>query len=179
MPLRSLVIRLRPSVVVVGCLISTSACGRPFDVQTPRGFVELEHQSPSYDYRATTADGVVVAVRAIDAADREDLSFWSSAVTLQMRDASGYALLRTKDVRSADGTPGRELLFGHDENGAPYLYRVALFTAQDRVFVLEAGGARDAVERTAPHIDRQIATFRARCGFFLAPVLASRTCNRW
>jgi hypothetical protein len=165
--------------VLLACLLATSACGRPFDVHTPRGFVELEHQTPSYDYRATTADGVVLAVRAVDAVDREDLSFWSNAVTLQMRDASGYALLGSKDVRSADGTPGRELFFGHDEKGTPYLYRVALFTAQERVFVLEAGGSRDAVERSAPHIDSQIATFRARCGFFLAPVLASRTCNRW
>jgi hypothetical protein len=172
-------LRRLPSWALAVCILATSACGRPFDVHTPRGFVELEHQAPAYDYRATTADGVVVAVRAIDAADRDDLSFWSNAVTVQMRDASGYALLRSKDVRSADGTPGRELVFGHDENGTPYLYRVALFTAQDRVFLLEAGGTRDAVERTAQHIDWQIATFHARCGFFLAPLLASRTCNRW
>jgi hypothetical protein len=159
--------------------LSAAACGRPFDVRTPKGFVELENQGPEYAYRATTADGVVVAVRAIDAPDREDLGFWEQAVTLELRDTSGYALLAKKDIRSEDGTPGRELQFGHDRNGKPYSYRVALFTAQSRVFLLEAGGAKESLARFAPQLDWQIATFRAQCGFFVAPVLASRTCNRW
>ena len=164
--------------VTAFCLLP-SACGRPFDVRTPKGFVELENQAPGYDYRATTADGVVVGVRAVEASGRSDLGFWTEAVTLQLRNEMGYALLATKDVRSEDGTSGRELRFGHDEPGGPYAYRVTVFSAQERVFVLEAGGARDAVERLAPKLDWQVSTFRARCGFFLAPVLASRTCNRW
>jgi hypothetical protein len=169
------------ALAALAAVLSTlaSGCGRPFEVETPAGFVELDNQEPAYDYRATTADGVVVAVRAIDAKGRRDLAFWEEAVTLEMRDVSGYALLERKDVRSLDGTPGRELRFGHDQNGKAYLYRVALFTAQDRLFVLEAGGARAAVERRRAELDGSIASFRARCGFFLAPVLASRTCNRW
>lgn len=154
-------------------------CGRPFDVKTPHGFVELDDQGPDYQYRATTADGVVVAVRAIDASGRQDLGFWEQAVALQLRDASGYALLGAKDVRSEDGSPGRELEFGRDQNGKPYAYRVALFTAQDRVFLLEAGGAKDSVARFKPALDWQVSSFHAQCGFFLAPVFASRTCNRW
>ncbi len=168
----------RAAALSASCLLS-SACGRPFDVRTPQGFVELENQPPAYDYRATTADGVVVGVRAIDASGRNDLGFWTKAITLQVRDENGYALLGTKDVRSLDGTAGRELRFGHDEDAGPYAYRITLFSAQDRVFVLEAGGAREAVERLSPKLDWQVSTFRARCGFVLAPVLASRTCNRW
>jgi hypothetical protein len=160
-------------------LFAVTACGRPFDVKTPKGFVELEKQDPAYDYRATTADGVVVAARAIDAAGRNDLGFWTEAVTLQVRDELGYALLASKDVKSGDGSSGRELDFGHDQDGAPYAYRVTLFAAQDRVFVLEAGGTRDALARMGPELDLRVSTFRARCGFFLAPVFASRTCNRW
>jgi hypothetical protein len=169
-----------PRFLLLCAVAATAAgCGRPFDVRTPKGFVELENQGPAYAYRATTADGVVVAVRAIDAPDREDLGFWEQAVTLEMRDASGYALLGRKDIRSEDGTPGRELEFGHDQNGKPYSYLVALFTAQSRVFLLEAGGAKESLARVAPQLDWQVATFRAECGFFVAPVLASRTCNRW
>lgn len=167
------------ATVLAALALSATACGRPFDVRTPSGFVELQNQPPAYDYRATTADGVVVAVRAVEAEDRNDLAFWTEAVTLQVRDEMGYALLAARDVRSKDGTPGRELRFGHDENGGPYAYRVALFAAQDRVFVLEAGGAREAVEKLGPQLDAYVADFRARCGFLLAPVFASRTCNRW
>lgn len=169
----------RRFALVVSALALCAACGRPFDVRTPPGFVELEDQGSDYAYRATTADGVVVGVRTIDASGGGDLGFWEQAVTLEVRDASGYALLAKKDVRSEDGTPGREIDFGRDQNGKPYSYRVALFTAQGRLYLFEAGGARDAVSRLEPQIDYQLATFRARCGFFLAPVLASRTCNRW
>lgn len=160
-------------------LLLLGACGRPFDVHTPREFVELDGQGPTYDYRATTPDGVVSSVRAIDSHGRGTVAFWEQAVTLQMRDVSGYALLGAKDVRSEDGTAGRQLQFGHDENGRPYLYRVTVFVAQDRVFLIEAGGARDAMRRYEPKLDWQVATFRARCGFVGAPVIASRTCNRW
>ena len=66
-----------------------------------------------------------------------------------------------------------------DQNGKPYSYRVALFTAQDRVFLLEAGGTKDSVARFTPALDWQVQSFHAQCGFFLAPVFASRTCNRW
>lgn len=169
----------RISLVALSVLVSSLACSRPFDVRTPREFVELDSQEPQYDYRATTPDGVVVAVRAIDSNGRGTVGFWEQAVTLQMRDVSGYAFLSSKDVRSEDGTPGKELQFGHDEDGRPYLYQVALFVAQDRVFLLEAGGLRDSVRRYQAKLEWQVSTFHARCGFFVAPVLASRTCNRW
>jgi hypothetical protein len=164
---------------VGAALFTTVACGRPFDVETPHGFVELQNGDPDYAYRATTADGVVVAVRAIDTTGREEPGFWEQALTLKLRDASGYALLESRDVRSLDGTKGRELVFGRDQSGKPYAYRVALFTAQDRLFLLEAGGAKAAVQRLSPELDWQIETFRVQCGFLLAPVVASRTCNRW
>ena len=43
-----------------------------------------------------------------------------------MRDVSGYALLDTKDATALDGTKGKALTFGHDEDGKPYLYLLTL-----------------------------------------------------
>jgi hypothetical protein len=166
-------------IIVLGLAGLTVGCGRPFDVRTPSGFVELGEQPPAYDYRATTAEGVVVAVRALDVEDRGTLAFWEEAVTLRLRGESGYALLAKSDVRSEDGTPGRRLRFGNDRDGKPYTYLVTLFRAQDRLFVLEAGGRREHIARYEPALEWQAKTFHARCGFFLAPVFASRTCNRW
>lgn len=159
--------------------LSAAACGRPFDVKTPNGFVELPDQDPAYDYRATTPDGVVASVRALDVDGAGTLDFWTRAITLRMRGASGYALLDTADVRSADGTPGKRLRFGHDQNGKPYRYDVTIFWTPSRLFLLEAGGARDAMAALEPTLEEQAKTFRARCGSLVAPVLASRTCNRW
>lgn len=160
-------------------LLGAAACGRPFDVKTPPGLVELDNQQPQYDYRAIAPEGVVVAVRAIDTDGRGDLEFWTRATTLRMRQLDGYALLGEADVKSRDGTPGRELRFGHDENGKPYLYTVRLFVAQGRLFIVEAGGPRDRVLRYRPSIDWMEASVKVRCGGLLAPVLSSHTCNRW
>src|SRR5262249_58824165 len=117
--------RLRCTLAAALAALALSGCGRPFDVETPHGFVELDAQGPAYDYRATTPDGVVVGVRAIDAKGRGDVAFWEQAVTLQVRDVSGYALLGTKEVRSADGSGGRRLKFGPHAHGEPVLYTPA------------------------------------------------------
>jgi hypothetical protein len=159
--------------------VCSAACGRPFDVKTPTGFVELDDQSPAYDYRATTPDGVVTAVRALDVNGAGTLDFWTRAVTLRMRSVSGYALIDSSDVSSADGTPGRRLRFGHDQDGKPYRYDVTVFFTSSRLFLLEAGGSREQMAALEPTFAWQAKTFRARCGSFVAPVLASRTCNRW
>ena len=173
--------RARSSLVTFLCVLVLFAvgCGRPFDVKTAPGFVPLENQS-TYDYRATTPEGVVVAVRVVDDENRGDLGFWTQAVTLQLRDVSGYALLDVSDVASRDGTRGKLLKFGHDEgDNKPFAYWVSIFPAQKRLFVVEAGGAKDAFDRAQPSIEWMLKSVRVRCDTVVSPVLASRTCNRW
>lgn len=160
------------------CALALAACGRPFDVKTAPGFVPLENQA-AYDYRSTTPEGVVFAVRVVEDEQRGDLGFWTHAMTLQLREVSGYALLETVDVKSADGTPGRLLRFGHDEDKKPFVYWVAIFPAQGRLFVVETGGAKETFERARGSVDAMLASVRVRCSGFLAPVFSSRTCNRW
>lgn len=160
-------------------LLGAAGCGRPFDVKTAPGFIELEEES-SYDYRATSPEGVVLGVRVLDnPSEQGDLNFWARAVTLRLRDVSGYALLETRDVASKDGTKGKQLRFGHDDEGKPYAYWVTLYVAQGRLFVFEAGGAKRDMDRFADGVDWMHRTAKVRCDTFVSPVLASRTCNRW
>ncbi|MBV9946358.1 MAG: serine/threonine protein kinase [Myxococcales bacterium] len=171
---------MRGKLLLLPALLLLSAgCARPFDVRTAPGFVELDAQDPPYAYRALAPEGVVVAVRVIDVGDRGDLEFWTRAVTLRMRQLDGYALLGTAPVKSLDGTAGRELRFGRDENRKPYAYTVRLYVAQDRLFLLESGGPKEVVDRYGPSIDWMQRSLRVRCDSPLAPVLASRTCHRW
>lgn len=171
---------MRPSLTLLLAFLflGLAACGRPFDVKTAPGFVPLENQT-TYDYRATTPEGVVVAVRVVDDEKRGDLAFWTQAVILQLRDVSGYALLDVSDVRSRDGTAGKLLKLGHDEGDKPFAYWVAIFPAQERLFIVEAGGAKDAFERARPSVEWMLKSVRVRCDTIVSPVLASRTCNRW
>ena len=163
---------------LLALLALVAGCGRPFDVKTAPGFVPLENQV-AYEYRATSPEGVVVAVRVVDDERRGDLAFWTQAVTLQLRDVSGYALLDAVDVRSLDGTPGKLLKFGHDEGDKPFAYWVTVFPAQGRLFLVEAGGAKEPFERARPNVEWMLASVRVRCDTIVSPVLASRTCNRW
>jgi hypothetical protein len=159
--------------------LSLTACGRPFDVQTPPGFVELKDQEPQYAYRALAPEGVVVGVRVVDLDGQGDLAFWERAAELRMRQLNGYALLAKRDVKSRDGTPGRELDFGHDEHGKPYIYTVRILIAQGRLFLVETGGAKEMVDRYQKSLDWAQASIKVECGGFLYPVLSSHTCNRW
>lgn len=168
----------RPSLwLLVVMVVSLVGCGRPFDVKTAPGFVELANQS-TYAYRATTPEGVVVAVRVVDDEERGDLAFWTQVVTNQLRDVNGYALLSSEDVRSLDGTPGRRLELGRDEDNKPYTYWVTIFLAQDRLFMVEAGGAKELFDRARPSVDWMTKSVRVRCTRWV-PFVTSRTCNRW
>ena len=118
------------------------ACGPGFKTETPTGFVALKDQEPRYDYRATTPDGLVMAVRVIDNDPSGDDAFWTGAIELRLRALGGYALLEKRAVTCKTGQSGTQLRFGHDEGTNPHLYVVTLFVTSKRLFVLEAGGAR-------------------------------------
>jgi len=135
------------SALLAGLALATAACGRPFDIKTAPGLVELDDQKPMYEYRALAPEGVVIGVKVVDIGDKGDLAFWTRATTLRMRQLDGYALLGTSDVKSRNDVPGRELRFGHDENGKPYVYTLRVYVSNKRLFLVETGGPKDEVDR--------------------------------
>ena len=148
-----------PRKLAIIALLS-QACSRPFNVSTPNGFVELENQdSHGYAYRAAHPDGLVAAVRVIENKPPGDLAFWSRAVENQLRQAKGYRLLQQAPVRNRDGIPGNLLQFGHDEGTTPHLYRVALFTHGERLYLLEVGGTKELVTAHEPTLAEFVNSF--------------------
>lgn len=140
--------------------IVAAACGGPqINHPTPKGFVELEARGP-YGYRAVTADGLVIAARAIEHEPKGEVSFWTKAVANQLRQ-SGYALLEERDVQTESGLAGKQLRFGHDEGERPHLYWVTLFVTDANIYVLEAGGTKQQIEASAEQIEWAIKNFRA------------------
>ena len=114
-------------LAVAGSL-AAAGCGRSFVPATPPGFVDLGDTYPDGEYRATTADGAVLGVRAFANEPRGELAFWARALENRMRENGGYALLTKQAITSRGGLVGTELDFGHDEGSTPHLYRVALFS---------------------------------------------------
>ncbi len=148
-------------VSALAVALLASAC-RPFVPATPPGFVELEDRYGSAEYRATTADGVVLGVRSFDNDPKGERSFWVRALENRMRNMGGYALLEKREVKNRGGLTGTQLRFGHDEGDEPYLYYLTIFVTEDRVFVLEAGGARPQIQRLAEQIDWSVKNFLHR-----------------
>jgi hypothetical protein len=135
-----------------------SGCGHDFTAATPRGFVELENQN-LYDYRATSADGLVIGVRELDNDVKGELAFWARAIENQLRSRGGYALLDTRDVRSKDGVAGKQLRFGHDEGATPHLYYVSVFVTPKHVQLIEIGGTKELVTKNLTAADFAVASF--------------------
>jgi hypothetical protein len=133
--------------------LGAAACGRPFDVKTAPGLVELDDQGPRYDYRAIAPEGVVVGVKVVDIGKKGDLAFWTRATSLRMHQLDGYALLNEADVKSRNGVPGHEMRFGHDEGGKPYVYTLRVFVRGSRLFLVESGGPQEQVARYQSALD--------------------------
>jgi len=153
--------------MALGAALIALGCGPTFKVETPPGFVELDEHSSPYEYRATSADGLVVAARELPHEPKGELAFWIKAIQNRMRERGGYALLDTKPVKSADGVAGRELRFGHDEGsdsatakGHPHLYYLTVFVTDSKIYLLEIGGTKEQVTSQAAVIDATIAAFR-------------------
>lgn len=146
---------------VLFAMAALLGCGRPFVAATPKGFVDLGDRYGNDEYRATTAEGVVIGVRAYKNDPEGDLSFWSRVTEKRLREA-GYALLGKSDVKSRDGLPGLQMRFGHDEGKDAHLYYLTVFVNDDHVFLHEAGGTKEQVERHQQQIDWSIRNFAAR-----------------
>lgn len=146
---------LAAAILATGC--------RPVEAHAAAGFVEL-HDDPNYDFRAVAPEGAAVAARAIklESTDPVDVAFWERSVALRMRELDGYALVGTRDVVGADGAAGRELTFGHDEDGKPYVYRVCVFVTRGKLLVVEAGGSREQMERLGAAVEAMLATVRVK-----------------
>jgi hypothetical protein len=132
------------------------ACGHP-SFAKPSEFARLD-ESGSYDERATSAHGVVIAVREVEAPKHTSLAFWSEAIRQRMHAGQGYALIAERDIRAQSGEAGRLLSFGHDQNGHTFDYWVAVFPCNKSVVLLEAGGRRDRFDAARPELERALAS---------------------
>ncbi len=140
--------------------LALSGCGRSFVAATPPGFVDFgEERYGSREYRAATADGVVLGIRTLENDPEGELSFWSKVLENRMRESGGYALLEKRSVKNRGGLEGTQFRFGHDEDGEPFLYWVTLFVDEKKLFLLEAGGPKAEMERQSAQIEWSVQNF--------------------
>jgi hypothetical protein len=127
--------------ILLSLSMAAAACAPRVTVQTPPGFAVLEDQQ-EYVYRATSADGVVIGVRAEDNKPSGNLDFWADVLDRTLR-RGGYvqeAEGAVMPLRSRAGFAGREMRYLRDDSGHKYRFWVAVFVTEKKVWVVEAGG---------------------------------------
>jgi hypothetical protein len=148
--------RIAPFFVAAAALLGACGCGRGFHVATPDGFVELEDQE-DYDYRATSAQGVVVGVRAELNRPHGNLDFWAAAIDLKLR-AQGYTATATGDVKTAGGLGGKKLQYKQTWADRPHTLWVVVFVTDKNVYVVEAGGDTRLFDKVEASIEKAVAS---------------------
>ena len=155
-------LRVLKAAMGVLSIAALSACGGPFVAATPPGFVVFDKLYDDDEYRAATPDGVVLGVRAFENDPKGDTAFWARAIENRMREVGGYALLEKRTVTNRGGLTGTQFRFGHDEGTRPHLYWLTVFSTEDQVFLLEAGGTKEEMTRQEAQLDWSVRNFLQR-----------------
>lgn len=129
-------------LTAIGCVAASMCVGCQPLLRTPSRFLQLDEQHDDYQYRATTADGVVIAARVLDVPHQQGagLDFWVLAIKNRLRTTGAYALQSEQAIKTEDGLDGRQLRFARDEKQRPYAYWITLFATGDTLALVEAGG---------------------------------------
>jgi hypothetical protein len=115
-----------------------TGCARSPQIEAPDGFAELDG-GETYSFRATTASGVVLAVRAEDNDVRGNLEFWSRALDNRLQ-KGGYTKVALTKIKTASDLEGRRFRYEIDRSGRKHEYWMTVFVTPSRVVVVEAGG---------------------------------------
>jgi hypothetical protein len=131
--------------------LSAAACGPK--LAPPPSFASVGGHD--YDYRATTPQGVVVAVRKEANDPRANVDFWARAVDLRLgRD--GYARASEAKVKTDRGLDGVELSYARADEGRTYRYEVAIFVDGKKLYLVEAGGDAEDFDPARADVERAI-----------------------
>lgn len=149
---------LRRLPLLLALSLLAPACAS-FHLDTPGGFAELSDDA-HYDYRATNADGVVLAVRVVRNEPAANLEFWGRVVDERLRRQGYVPASDPGPVQSANGVPGVMFRYGATVGGRAHRYQVAVFVRGRRVYVVEAGGDQEVFDPAAPAVARAFRSFR-------------------
>jgi hypothetical protein len=154
-------LRLRAFAPLVFLSCLAAGCASRAQLQAPAGFASLDDDRKDFDFRATSAKGVVVGVRSEPNDLKANVDFWTDALDLRLR-REGYAAQAAKVVTTPQGLTGKQIRYLRDEDQRPYCYWLTVFATNDRVYVVEAGGDKQAFDPATAEVEQSIASLRTR-----------------
>ncbi len=141
------------------CLCIASGCTPAPHLFAPSEFAEL-HDQRSYDYRATSAQGIVLAVRTEPNKPRANVDFWVDAIDVRLR-RQGYVAEKSLSVQSDSGAIGKQIRYTRVEpDRRTYCYWVTLFASNDKLYIVEAGGDQEAFKPAEGTVEKAVLSLR-------------------
>ncbi|MBK7583966.1 MAG: serine/threonine protein kinase [Myxococcales bacterium] len=147
----------RNTLVIALALTTTllgTGCSKGFDIKTPDGFAELD-TNDDFRYRATSANGIVLAVRREKNDPKGGLDFWAQAIENEL-ELRGYGNPKVQAVEAKNGTAGKQFRYETTRGGRPNVLWVTVFVSGDRVVVVESGGDKDHFRQVEKQVDAAI-----------------------
>jgi hypothetical protein len=138
--------------------LAAAACSPTASLTAPAGFAALRDHD-TYQFRATSAQGVVVAARAEPNTPSASLDFWARAIDLRLK-RDGYIPDAERPVKTTQGIEGRELRYTRADRGRTMRYWLTVFTTEKRVYLVEAGGDKEDFDLAQGDVERAISSLR-------------------
>jgi len=144
--------------VLLLLLVTLSACGSAWQMQTPTGFVPFRDKSgPAF----ITADGVRCSLRTEDNYPKADLAFWTDALQRHLV-ARGYLLHGQQCFKTTAGLDGCTSEFVVPHGGEDWVFAQTIYVTDDELQILEAAGPFDRYKKVAPALQEAYLTFAAK-----------------
>ena len=138
------------------CLLAVG-CGSSVQMSTPPGFARVE--GGDFSTRVTNAHGVVVGVRTEPNELGGNSDFWADALRLRLAE-QGYVEESSKAVTAKSGVTGTQLRYIKTENRRPHRYWLTVFALPKEVVIVEAGGDKEAFDRSEKSVEATLASLR-------------------
>lgn len=145
-------------ILFLPILLGFSSGCKAAKLETPTGFAELEDQD-RYDYRATSAQGVVLGIRNEPNEPNAGVDFWVAAIDARLR-RNGYVAHSTKLVNGTNGMLGKQIRYTREEELRLYAYWLTVFANGKRVFIVEAGGDEQYFKPAEKKIEQAVLSMK-------------------
>lgn len=136
--------------LAAGC---TPTIGVVPDSGLPDGFVRIDRGD--FEWRAISAQGVVIGLRTFTHDPAGTLDFWTTVVRKELEGARGYVFESEEAIAE-----GRAMLFATPRPDAD-CYWIVVWVDAHRIVTFEAGGPRGDVMRDLPALKAHAAKLKA------------------
>ena len=145
-------------LMLVTAIIAVS-CGAP-EIVPPKNYVVLEEPLIPYDFTAVSSDDCRIAITERDNENKGPLEFWANAFKNINVKNWGRKFIEEGKFSTQLGEPGKFMIFESKNNGIDFLYIAGIVRTDKIVYVIDAGGRKEIIEKEKDSIVNSFKTLK-------------------